>query len=140
MVDSCRHCDACERGLEQYCATGLVQTSNGTDRLMEQSPTAGTRSGSSSASVSWSASRTVSTRRLPPVEAGLLITGRRVIAGSIIGGMPETQDVLDFCAAHGISCDIEMLDIRNIEQACERLACGDVRYRFVIDMATLKEA
>jgi uncharacterized zinc-type alcohol dehydrogenase-like protein len=68
-----------------------------------------------------------------------MILGRRSILGSAIGGMPETQEVLDFCAQHDISCDIEMLDIRNIGEAYERMKRGDVRYRFVIDMATLKE-
>ena len=74
----------------------------------------------------------------PPVNAGPLIMGRRAIMGSLIGGMPETQEVLDFCAEHGISCDIEMLDIRKINEAYERMERGDVRYRFVIDMETLR--
>jgi len=76
----------------------------------------------------------------PPVHAGNLLFGRRVLAGSLIGGMPETQEVLDFCAEHDIACDIEMLDIRNINEAYERVKKGEVRYRFVIDMATLREA
>lgn len=63
---------------------------------------------------------------------------RRVLAGSLIGGMPETQEVLDFCAEHDITCDVEMLDIRNINAAYERMKKGDVKYRFVIDMATLR--
>lgn len=260
MVDSCRHCDACQRGLEQYCTAGLVQTSNGTDRhdgtvtyggyaerivvserfvvcipdgldpavaapmlcagISTYSPlrhfgvkagdalgvvgmgglghmaikfakamgavvTLFTRSDSKVAEaerhgvdrvvvsadpdamaaaagtldtildtvpVAHDLNPYLATLRLdgtyiivgqltplsPPVDAGLLTTGRRVIAGSIIGGMPETQDVLDFSAAHGIACDIERLDIRDIERADARLAQGDVRYRFVIDMATLK--
>lgn len=74
----------------------------------------------------------------PPVDALPLIFGRRSILGSVIGGLPETQEVLDFCAEHDISCDIEMLDIRDIGDAYERMKRGDVRYRFVIDMATLK--
>jgi uncharacterized zinc-type alcohol dehydrogenase-like protein len=73
----------------------------------------------------------------PPVHAGNLIGKRRVLAGSLIGGMPETQEVLDFCAEHGIACDVEMLDIRNLGEAYERMKKGDVKYRFVIDMATL---
>jgi uncharacterized zinc-type alcohol dehydrogenase-like protein len=76
----------------------------------------------------------------PPVEAGRLILGRRSIMGSAIGGMPETQEMLDFCAEHRIDCEVEMLDIRNIGQAYERMKKGDVRYRFVIDLATLKDA
>ncbi|MFU8821560.1 MAG: NAD(P)-dependent alcohol dehydrogenase [Gammaproteobacteria bacterium] len=74
----------------------------------------------------------------PPVDAGPLIFGRRKLAGSLIGGLPETQEMLDFCAEHGIVCDVEMLDIRNLDAAYERMQRGDVRYRFVIDMATLK--
>ncbi|MFK4132561.1 NAD(P)-dependent alcohol dehydrogenase [Pseudomonas luteola] len=76
----------------------------------------------------------------PALHAGNLVMKRRVIAGSLIGGMAETQEVLDFCAEHGITCDIEMLDIRNINDAYERMIKGDVKYRFVIDMATLKAA
>ena len=53
--------------------------------------------------------------------------------------MPETQEVLDFSAEHGVSCDVEMLDIRNIGEAYERMKRSDVRYRFVIDMKTLKD-
>ncbi len=74
----------------------------------------------------------------PPLDAGALIFGRRSLAGSLIGGLPETQECLDFCAEHGIACDIEMLDIHNVNDAYERLKRGDVRYRFVIDMATLE--
>lgn len=74
----------------------------------------------------------------PPLDAATLIMGRRAIMGSLIGGMPETQEVFDFCADKGITCDIEMLDIQNIGPAYERMKRGDVKYRFVIDMATLK--
>ncbi|WP_070989033.1 NAD(P)-dependent alcohol dehydrogenase [Halofilum ochraceum] len=75
----------------------------------------------------------------PPLNAGALVAQRKVLAGSLIGGMPETQEVLDFCAEHGIACDVEMLDIRNINDAYERVQRSDVRYRFVIDMATLRD-
>ncbi|MEJ2516049.1 MAG: NAD(P)-dependent alcohol dehydrogenase [Gammaproteobacteria bacterium] len=74
----------------------------------------------------------------PPADGGQLIFGRKKIAGSLIGGLPETQEMLDFCAEHGIVCDIEMLDIRNINEAYERMQRGDVKYRFVIDMETLR--
>jgi uncharacterized zinc-type alcohol dehydrogenase-like protein len=74
----------------------------------------------------------------PPVHAAKLVLGRRVLAGSLIGGIAETQEVLDFCAEHNITCDIEMLDIRQINEAYARMIAGDVKYRFVIDMATLK--
>lgn len=76
----------------------------------------------------------------PALHAGSLVSKRRVLAGSLIGGMPETQEVLDFCAEHNITCDIEMLDIKNINEAYERMKKGDVKYRFVIDMKTLKTA
>lgn len=76
----------------------------------------------------------------PALQAGALVMKRRVLGGSLIGGMPETQEVLDFCAEHGITCDVEMLDIRNINEAYERMKKGDVKYRFVIDMKTLKAA
>jgi alcohol dehydrogenase (NADP+) len=63
---------------------------------------------------------------------------RRSMAGSLIGGLPETQEMLDFCGAHNITCDIEMVDIKNINIAYDRTVKGDVKYRFVIDMASLK--
>ena len=73
-----------------------------------------------------------------PVPAFGLIMGRRQLAGSAIGGIRETQEMLDFCAEKGITSDIELIPIQQINQAYERLLKGDVRYRFVIDMASLK--
>ncbi|WP_129792324.1 NAD(P)-dependent alcohol dehydrogenase [Sphingosinicella sp. CPCC 101087] len=66
-----------------------------------------------------------------------LIMGRKAIAGSTIGGIAETQEMLDFCAQHGIVADVEMIPIQKIEEAYERMQRSDVRYRFVIDSATL---
>jgi uncharacterized zinc-type alcohol dehydrogenase-like protein len=66
-----------------------------------------------------------------------LIFRRRSIAGSLIGGIAETQEMLDFCAEHGIVSDIEMIPIQQIDQAYERMLRSDVKYRFVIDSATL---
>jgi len=66
-----------------------------------------------------------------------LITKRRSLAGSMIGGIPETQEMLDFCAEHGIVADIEMIRADQINDAYERMLEGDVRYRFVIDCASL---
>lgn len=74
-----------------------------------------------------------------PVAAFSLIGGRRSFAGSLIGGIAETQEMLDFCGQHGIVSDIEMIDIQQINEAYERLLKGDVKYRFVIDMASLKK-
>ncbi|HRA12026.1 MAG TPA: NAD(P)-dependent alcohol dehydrogenase, partial [Chitinophagaceae bacterium] len=59
------------------------------------------------------------------------------IAGSLIGGLPETQEMLDFCAEHNIVSDIEIIAMKDINTAYERLEKSDVKYRFVIDMATL---
>ena len=77
----------------------------------------------------------------PPTPSALrafsLIPGRKSIAGSSIGGLPETQEMLDFCAEHDIVSDIELIPIQDVEKAYERMLKGDVRYRFVIDMATL---
>ena len=68
-----------------------------------------------------------------------MIGKRRAIAGSLIGGIPETQEMLDFCAEHGIASDIEVIPIQKIDEAYERMLRSDVKYRFVIDMASLKE-
>jgi uncharacterized zinc-type alcohol dehydrogenase-like protein len=67
-----------------------------------------------------------------------LIFKRRSLAGSLIGGIRETQEMLDFCAKHGIVSDIEVIAMKDINEAYERMLKGDVKYRFVIDMATLK--
>jgi uncharacterized zinc-type alcohol dehydrogenase-like protein len=71
------------------------------------------------------------------VPAFNLIFGRKSIAGSLIGGIPETQEMLDYCAEHNIVSDIELIAMKDINEAYERMLKGDVRYRFVIDMATL---
>lgn len=71
------------------------------------------------------------------VPAFNLIFGRKSLAGSLIGGIPETQEMLDYCAAHNIVSDVEVIAIKDINTAYERMLKGDVRYRFVIDMATL---
>jgi alcohol dehydrogenase (NADP+) len=74
----------------------------------------------------------------PSPSIGNLIFKRRRIAGSLIGGIPETQEMLDFCAQHNIVCDIELIPIQKIDDAYERMRRSDVKYRFVIDMASLK--
>ena len=73
-----------------------------------------------------------------PLGAFSLILRRRRLVGSLIGGIRETQEMLDFCAAHGITCDVEVIPIHQIEEAYERVIRGDVRFRFVIDMESLK--
>jgi uncharacterized zinc-type alcohol dehydrogenase-like protein len=74
----------------------------------------------------------------PTVGVFSLLFRRRQLAGSIIGGIRETQEMLDFCAEHGITADVEVIPIQKINEAYERLAKGDVKYRFVVDMACLK--
>ena len=74
----------------------------------------------------------------PPVHAASLIFGRRSLAGSLIGGIKETQEMLDFCGKHNIVSDIELIPIQKINEAYERVLKSDVKYRFVIDMASLK--
>lgn len=74
-----------------------------------------------------------------PVAAFSLIPYRRNFAGSTIGGIAETQEMLDFCGKHNIVSDIEMINIQQINEAYERLLKGDVKYRFVIDMKSLKK-
>ncbi|GAB3566148.1 NAD(P)-dependent alcohol dehydrogenase [Spirosoma luteolum] len=77
----------------------------------------------------------------PPTPADIavfgLLMGRKSLVGSNTGGMPETQEMLDFCAEHNIVSDIELIDIKDIDTAYERMLKGDVRYRFVIDLKTL---
>ncbi|MDE2029656.1 MAG: NAD(P)-dependent alcohol dehydrogenase, partial [Alphaproteobacteria bacterium] len=72
-----------------------------------------------------------------PVGAFSLIMGRRSLAGSLIGGIAETQEMLDFCGKHNITSDIEIIPIDKVNEAYERVLKSDVRYRFVIDMASL---
>lgn len=74
----------------------------------------------------------------PAVTPGNLIFRRRKLAGSLIGGIRETQEMLDFCAAHGIVADVERIPIQEIDRAYERMLKSDVRYRFSIDMSSLK--
>jgi uncharacterized zinc-type alcohol dehydrogenase-like protein len=74
-----------------------------------------------------------------PLSVFSLIMARRQLAGSLIGGIRETQEMLDFCGEHGITCDIERIRMDQINEAYERMLRSDVKYRFVIDMASLRE-
>ncbi|KAF0836387.1 putative zinc-type alcohol dehydrogenase-like protein [Methylovorus glucosotrophus] len=76
----------------------------------------------------------------PTPNVGNLIFKRRSLAGSLIGGLRETQEMLDFCAEHNITSDIELIKIQDIENAFARMLKSDVKYRFVIDLASLKQA
>ena len=73
-----------------------------------------------------------------PISAFALLMGRRNLAGSIIGGIAETQEMLDFCGQHNITADVEVIPIQKVNEAYERLVKSDVKYRFSIDMASLK--
>lgn len=77
--------------------------------------------------------------KAPAVHAFSIISKRRALAGSMIGGIAETQEMLDFCGKHGIASDIETIPIQGINEAYERMIVGDVRYRFVIDLQSLKK-
>ena len=72
-----------------------------------------------------------------PVPAFSLVFFARSLAGSLIGGIAETLEMLDFCAKHNITADIELINIKDVNKAFERIEKSDVKYRFVIDMATL---
>ena len=76
---------------------------------------------------------------LEPMHGGNLIMGRKRVAGSLIGGIKETQEMLDFCGEHNIVSDVEMIDMQDINTAFERVMDSDVKYRFVIDMESLKK-
>ena len=75
----------------------------------------------------------------PALNTVPMIMGRKSVAGSLIGGIAETQEMFDFCGEHGIVSDIEVIKMKDINEAYERLLKSDVKYRFVIDMASLKE-
>ena len=72
------------------------------------------------------------------LSAFSLLLPRKHLSGSLIGGIPETQEMLDFCGKHNIACDIELIKMQQINEAYERMLRSDVKYRFVIDMASLK--
>jgi uncharacterized zinc-type alcohol dehydrogenase-like protein len=73
----------------------------------------------------------------PPHSAFSLVNRRRALAGSSIGGIPETQEMLDFCAGNRITADVEVIAVQGINEAWERMLRSDVKYRFVIDSSTL---
>jgi uncharacterized zinc-type alcohol dehydrogenase-like protein len=72
------------------------------------------------------------------VRANILVGQRRSLSGSLIGGIRETQEMLDYCGLHGIECEVETIPMSYINEAYERMLRSDVRYRFVINLASLK--
>ncbi|BAS17315.1 uncharacterized zinc-type alcohol dehydrogenase-like protein YahK [Arthrobacter sp. Hiyo8] len=75
---------------------------------------------------------------MPPVSPGALIRRRLSYAGSLIGGIAETQEMLDFCAEHGVVSEVEVVTARQLNEAYDRMVAGDVKYRFVLDTKTLQ--
>ena len=75
----------------------------------------------------------------PMLHSVPMILGRKSVAGSLIGGIAETQEMLDFCGKHNITSDIEVIKMQEINEAYEPMLKSDVRYRFVIDMASMKD-
>jgi uncharacterized zinc-type alcohol dehydrogenase-like protein len=75
---------------------------------------------------------------MPPVNPGALIRRRIAYAGSLIGGIAETQEMLDFCAEHGVVSDVEIVGADQLNDAYDRMVAGDVKYRFVLDTTTLQ--
>ena len=75
---------------------------------------------------------------VPTLNTVPLVLGRKSVAGSLIGGIEQTQELLDFCGEHNIVSDIELINMQDINTAYERMLRSDVKYRFVIDMASLK--
>jgi uncharacterized zinc-type alcohol dehydrogenase-like protein len=72
-----------------------------------------------------------------PVSAFALLFGRKNVSGSLIGGLAETQEMLDFCGEHGITADVEVIPIQKVNEAYERMLASDVKYRFSIDMSSI---
>jgi alcohol dehydrogenase (NADP+) len=75
----------------------------------------------------------------PALNTAPMVMRRKSVAGSVIGGITETQELLDFCDKHGITSDIEVINIQDINEAYKRMLKSDVKYRFVIDMVSLKK-
>ncbi len=75
---------------------------------------------------------------LEPFHGGGIIMGRKRMAGSLVGGIKETQEILDFCGKHTIVSDIELIDMKDINKAYKRVVDADVKYRFVINIKSLK--
>jgi D-arabinose 1-dehydrogenase-like Zn-dependent alcohol dehydrogenase len=136
FVDSGRRCPQCEAGLEQYCDEGMAGTCN----ARERDTGAPTQGGCSARFVVDDTMVLPGTPEPGTICAFPLVSRRRSLAGSMIGGIAETQETLDVRARHGIAADIEPIGIEAVKEARERMLRSDVRYRFVIDIASLKDA
>jgi D-arabinose 1-dehydrogenase-like Zn-dependent alcohol dehydrogenase len=127
LVDSDHTCPKCRVNLEQLCPNSVF-TYNSPDKHGTAPVTYG----------GYSSSIVGAPEKPMPVAAFALIFGRRNLAGSLIGGIAETQEMLDFCGEHNITSDVEVIPIQKVNEAYERLVRSDVKYRFCIDMASLK--
>lgn len=138
IVDSCRHCDDCADGLENYC-DGMVGTCN-----FPTPNTPGHTLGGCSQRIAVQERYVLRIRHpeeqlatVAPLLCAFTTSDSKPIAGSMIGGIPETQEMLDFCAGHGIVADIELIRADAITEAYERMLKGDVKYQFVTDTTSL---
>ena len=128
FVDSCRGCEACKAGEEQFCERDMSQTYNSYERD-GRTPTYG----------GYSTRITVDENYVLRIPKNIPLDARhRCRARALIGGIRETQEMLDFCAKHGVASNVEVIPIQQINEAYERMMKCDVRYRFVIDIASLK--
>jgi uncharacterized zinc-type alcohol dehydrogenase-like protein len=149
MVDSCRSCPSCKEGLDQYCDGELTLTYDSPDKHTGRMTYGGY---SDQIVVDEDFVLRISEKLDLAAAAPLLCAGittyspqvmglifkRRRLAGSAIGGIRETQEMLDCCAQQGIACDIELIPMQKINKAYERMLKSDVKYRFVISMSSLR--
>ena len=149
MVDSCRTCESCKAGNEQYGAHEVVISKNEDETkhhstfnfvLDAVSPQHDINAYLMLLKLDGTLCLVGAPEHPLPVSAIPLLFPRRNFAGSAIGGVAETQEMLDSCAKHGLASDIEIIPIQKVNEAYGRLLKQDVRHRFVIDMASLKNA
>jgi D-arabinose 1-dehydrogenase-like Zn-dependent alcohol dehydrogenase len=134
MVDSCLECNNCRAGLEPYCEKYATWTYNAPDRTAgDNTQGALLRHGGTMALVG------IPEKPHPSPSVATLIGLRRSLAGSLVGGIKETQEMLDFCAEHGVVAETETIPMQEIETAFARMVKNDVKYRFVVDMKSLKQ-
>src|SRR5437763_1641448 len=129
MVDSDGTCPQCKAGLEQFCPNMILDAASD-DQDINAYITL--RCCDDNLTLVGAPAKPLS------VAAFNLIGRRRSFSGPMIGGTPETQEMLDFCGAHNITADVEIIPIQKVNEAYERLLKSDVKYRFSIDMASLK--
>src|SRR5438552_814885 len=135
MVDSDGTCAQCKAGLEQFCPNTIVTFDFVLDAVSADHDI---NAYINLLGVDGNLTLVGAPAKPVAVSAFSLIMGRRSFSGSAIGGIPETQEMLDFCGEHNITADVEVIPIQKAREAYERLVKSDVKYRFSIDMASLK--